>query len=101
MIRVYGYSDDNVVIDGDYDDEIGCYNEDVVIVFSDNTVIRVGYSKVDLGVWWIDVANRGFENHSLQVCTDENAEIYSDVFEIDANVIFTCTTQQKYPAGRP
>lgn len=98
MTRVYGYSDDNVVFG---DDEIGCYCEDVVIAFDDCTIIRVGYGKKDLAVWWIEVAHKGSKEHALSICTDEDADIYSDIFEIDADVVFCNSIKQKYPNGKP
>lgn len=98
MTKVYGYSDDIVTYG---DDEIDCYDDDVIIVFSDNTIIRVGYSKESLGVWWIEVVHAGTAAHRLEICTDEEAEIYSDVFEIDADVAAAFTTRQKYPLGKP
>lgn len=88
MVRVYGRSDDLVEIEGsDYcEDEIGCYNEDVIIVFEDGTQIRVGYSKGNIAVWYIVVECEGTAEHNLCICNDENADIYSDIFEIDSEI---------------
>ena len=43
MVKVYGCSDDLVEIEGSTceEDEIGCYDRDVLIYFVDGTVIRV------------------------------------------------------------
>lgn len=88
MVKVYGASDDLVEIEGsEYkDDEIGCYNSDVVIIFEDGTKIRVGYPKSGLAVWWVKVEVRGSAEQTLKECADEDAEIYSDIFEIDSEV---------------
>ena len=89
MVRVYGMSDDLVEIEGaEYPyDEVGCFDSDVRIWFDDGTVIRVGYSKPNLGVWFIEVEEEGSANSELFICEDENADIYSDIFEIDANFL--------------
>lgn len=89
MIKVYGYSDDLVEIEGTayINDEIGCYKSDVRIFFYDETQIRVSYGKPGHGgVWGITVENRGTAEQRLTECFDADAEIYSDVFEIDAEV---------------
>ena len=46
-MTVYGYGDDNLVIEGaPYPaDEIGCYDSDVYIRFSDGTLIKAWYVK--------------------------------------------------------
>lgn len=89
MVRVYGVSDDLVEIEGaEYPyDEVGCFDSDVRIWFDDGTVIRVGYGKPNLAVWFIDVEEEGSANTDLFICEDENADIYSDIFDIDANFI--------------
>ena len=95
MAKVYGYSDDVVCIehiDGGCT-EIDCYNKDVRICFEDDTEIRVGYSKENAEIWWIEVETRGTATQTLEVCEDENAEVYSDVFYIDAEVV--CNTVVK------
>lgn len=98
--KVYGYSDDIVCINDS--DEIDCFNSDTVIVFSDSTVIRIGYSKAGIGVWWIDIEHLGEAESKLTYCTDEEAEIYSDIFETNADVIYAVkTASQKYPNGKP
>lgn len=89
MVRAYGMSDDLVEIEGDeypYD-EVGCYDRDVKIWFDDGTVICVGYGKQDLAVWYIEVEEKGSAKSELEICEDEDADIYSDIFEIDANFV--------------
>ncbi len=89
MVKVYGCSDDLVEIEGTkyMDDEIGCYNCDVSIWFTDGTEILVSYGKPGYGgVWGITVENEGSAEQKLTECFDEDADIYSDIFEIDAEV---------------
>lgn len=84
MIRIYGASDDLVEIEGSeyQENEIGCFDSQVRIWFKDGTVILVGYPKEDTAVWWIKVENRGVGYWRLTECDDEDAEIYSDIFEM-------------------
>lgn len=84
MIRIYGASDDLVEIEGSeyQEDEIGCYNSQVRIWFKDGTVIMIGYPKEDTAVWWVKVENKGIGYWKITECNDENAEIYSDIFEM-------------------
>ena len=90
MIKVYGYSDDNLVIEGaPYPaDEIGCYCSEVIVTFSDGTVISAYYGKDDfLAIWAIKVIEKGTAEQKLTECFDEDADPYSDVFEIDADYV--------------
>lgn len=88
MVKVFGESDDLCEIEGSVyqENEIGCYNHNVKIHFVDGTVIRVGYPKANAAIWWIEVEKQGTAEQSLTVCNDENARIYSDIFEIDAEI---------------
>ena len=92
MVKVYGYSDDNLVIEGASSpyDELSCYESVAKIWFSDGTIIKCGYGKAGQGIWWIDVVQEGTAEYKLTTCNDENAEIYSDVFEIDAEYVKHC-----------
>lgn len=89
MVKIYGYSDDVVVIENSKyeEDEIGCYDATVRIHFSDGTVIHIGYPKPGMGVWWIEVEQMGTAKMEQKLCFDEDAEIYSDIFMIDAEIV--------------
>ena len=89
MLKVYGCSDDLVEIEGaEYpNDEIGCFERDVKIKFTDGTEIKVGYSKPDLAIWWIRVEKRGTANQTMTSCWDEDAFPYSDVLTIDSELL--------------
>jgi len=88
MVKVYGYSDDLVTMENTkyIEHEIDCFNRDVLITFEDGTVIRVGYPKRMGAIWWIRVVKTGTADHIHTMCTDEDADIYSDIFEIDSEV---------------
>ena len=98
MVKVYGASDDLVEIENSQykEDEIGCYDHDVRIRFLDGTIIRVGYPKDGLGIWWIDIEKQGTAEHKLTICDDEDSRIYSDIFEIDSEIKSHSVIKQKY-----
>ena len=86
MIKVYGASDDLVEIGGSEYREIDAINSNVRIWFEDGTVILVGYGKEELGIWWVKVEKEGSANYTLEICEDEDAQIYSDIFRIDSTI---------------
>lgn len=67
------------------------------IRFVDGTVIRVGYPKTDAAIWWIEVEKQGTAAQSLTVCENEDANPYSDVFEIDAEIKSHSVIKRKHP----
>ena len=89
MVRIYGCSDDLVEVEGStyYEDEIGCFDSNVRIWFDDGTVVLVGYPKLGQAVWWINVENEGTATMVVSRCDDEDAPIYSDVLEIEAEIV--------------
>ena len=98
MVKIYGACDDLVEIEGSaykYN-EICCWDQDVRIRFQDGTIIRIGYPKEDMAVWWIEVEADGTAEHTLTICEDEDADIYSDVFEIDSEIKSHRLIKQKY-----
>ena len=86
MTKVYGYSDDILCFEYENGsaDEIGCYDEIVIASFTDGTKIRAKYGKENKGIWSIEVIKKGTAKQKLTLCNDENADIYSDVLEIEA-----------------
>ena len=89
MIKVYGYSDDNLVIEGARypNDEISCFERIVRIAFTDGTIIDAWYGKKGQAIWTIKVIEKGTARQTLTICEDEDADIYSDVFEIEADFV--------------
>ena len=87
MVKVYGVSDDLVEIEGSKyaEDEIDCFERNVRIWFDDGAIIRASYS--DGGIWRIYVEHTGTGNNSLAVCHDEDADIYSDIYRTDAEIV--------------
>jgi hypothetical protein len=81
--RIYGSSDDLIEFEGDVDGEVGCYGTDdaeqgVLVVCSDGTLLEVKYGKDGDAVWGIRVINRGDLFRRIEVCTDPEADPYSD-----------------------
>ena len=75
MIKVYGCSDDLVEIEGapyPYD-EVGCFEKNVRIWFSDGTEILVGYPKEEGAIWWINRIKQGDADQGMLFCHDEDA----------------------------
>ena len=87
-MKVYGTSDDLVQLEGSkyQENEIGCYGSDVIIAFDDGAVIRVSYGKPEGAIWEITLLKRGTAGNAVFICYDEDDEIYSDIFETDAEV---------------
>lgn len=81
--RVYGYSDDNVMCEGDFHDEIGCYDTDLSIRFSDGTILATHYGKTvngkNEGIWHIQMVVDGPLFDRIEECFDSDARIYSDI----------------------
>ncbi len=88
MLKIFGYSDDLVEIEGSNckENEIDCHNQDVRIWFKDGTIIRIGYSKPNMAVWYIQIEQKGSAEQMLKICEDENDDPYSDIFWIDAEI---------------
>lgn len=102
MSKIYGYSDDIVCIEHIEGGctEIDCYGKDVLLNFDDGTVARIGYPKANLSVWWAEIEEEGYAYTKLRVCEDEEASIYSDVLEVDAELESYSVVEQKYPKGK-
>jgi len=82
--KVYGCSDDLIEICGEINAEHGCSGtadkeQGVLVVFSDGTLLEVKYAKDSKDIWGIRVVERGTLFEKLDICTDEDAEIYSDI----------------------
>ena len=77
-----------VIIQGDVI-EVHDYGQGFLVneVREDGTTILVGYGKKDKAIWWIKIADCGSAPCNLIDCEDEEAEIYSDVFEIEAEAV--------------
>lgn len=85
---VYGYSDDTLVIKDSrhIQGDIDCFHKEVTITFDDGAVIRCGYPKPNMGVWYIDILAYGSEHYVHTVCKNEDDARYSDSYFTKANI---------------
>lgn len=83
MTKVYGCSDDLVEIEGDVRAEFDALLEEdtkgLLLSFSDGTVLAMKYCLNFPGVWGARVYNKGSLFKEVEVCTDSEAKVYSDV----------------------
>lgn len=90
--KVYGASDDLIEVEGGKcAGEVGCYGTDrrdngVLLMFDDATILEVKYGKEGLGVWEVRVLRKGPQFDRIDVCTDEDADPYSDVAHFKADM---------------
>lgn len=89
MAKIYGYSDDLLVVEeSDFEeDEINCFGQDARVVLEDGTVARFHYPKAEhLAVWGCEVEIGGSGTYELLECYDEDADPASDVLTTEADV---------------
>jgi len=82
--RIFGCSDDLIEFEGDIQGETGDYGTDerehgVLLVFSDGTLLEVKYGKGRRAIWGISLVSKGTLFVGIEQCTNEDAEIYSDI----------------------
>ena len=87
MIKVSGYSDDLVEIEGALywpgeNDEIDAYDQDVIIYFRDGTILRMTYD----GAWKAVVEKEGTAKYTIEKLI-QNDDYYSDLFTIETDKI--------------
>ena len=84
MIKVSGYSDDAIEIEGatQWGDEIDAYDHDVIIYFRDSTILRMTYD----GAWKAVVEKEGTAKHTIEKLI-QNDDYYSDLFTIETDKI--------------
>jgi hypothetical protein len=89
--KIYGTSDDLIELEGDIRGEVGCFGTDdqehgVLLFCSDATVLEVKYGKNKKAIWEVKVLKRGSLFDRIGVCTDEDADPYSDVAHFRAGL---------------
>ena len=83
FLKIYGHSDDLIEIEGDIEDEIGCFDSDVEIIASDGTILFAHYGSPELGgVWKISVEKLGVGTKMTHTpAVDEDGD-YSDIVTV-------------------
>ena len=79
MLKVYGYSDDTVEIEGQMNDSISIFDATLRIHFIDGTIVDIRYGKDDKAIWDITLVAVGELFERLDLCDDEDADVYSDI----------------------
>ena len=104
-IEVYGCSDDLIEVDGDIRDEHGRFavGQWSFVVFSDGTVLRVGYSTDKSGNWRVERIREGaatFNHVSAELRQVEDEDEYSDVGVLDGPIEWVKFTNARSSAVR-
>lgn len=98
--RIYGTSDDLIEVEGGKAaGEVGCYGAGddgkpgVLLCCSDGTILEVKYGKEDAGIWEIKLLRRGNDFDRIDICTDDDADPYSDqaFFKSDLKWVYAAT----------
>ncbi len=98
MSQVYGQSDDNVYIDGDYSGQYSYFSNNyekkgIMLILSDGTILEIKYGKAGLGIWGILVIKKGVLFDHIDYCIDDDADIYSDIayFRKGISYVYGCS----------
>lgn len=98
--RIYGGSDDYVIMNGDIHGQIDHYSSDeddkgVLVFVDDGTVFQAQYSMN--GVWKITVHKKGELFDKLDICDDPDAAPHSDVLHLKpgAKLAYAATEWEK------
>ncbi len=89
--KVYGTSDDLIEFEGDVRGEVGCFGTDrdehgVLLVCSDGSVLEAKYGKGGQGIWEVKLLKPGNLFDRIDICTDADADPYSDVAHFKAGL---------------
>ncbi len=77
--KVYGVSDDLIEFDGDVSGEVMLASGPSLLMFSDGTILTINYGANGVAIWKIVVLKEGPLLKRVDICTDEDADVYSDV----------------------
>lgn len=86
MLKVYGTSDDLIELEGCLNEEIPCYDGNVILEFSDGTVLKIEYGKPEGAIWKITPMSVGHNFIELTECLDDEENPYSDVAVLDFDI---------------
>ena len=82
--EVYGASDDLIEVEGDVRGE-HC-SDDVFLIISDGTILKIKYGKDSMAVWEIRLIEKGTLFATIKPCFDEDADRYSDTAMFNSGV---------------
>lgn len=81
FLKIYGASDDLVEIEGDMEDEIPCYEQDVEILVNDGTRLRAHYGTG--GMWRLSVVQTGTETTVTHTPASDPDTNYTDMVTLE------------------
>jgi hypothetical protein len=85
-LKIYGYSDDLIEIEGDIREEFNCYDEVVMYLgISDGTLIAVEYT--EHGFWRFNIIRKGTSIFSKSKGTNLDDD-YSDVIYLNGDDLY-------------
>lgn len=87
-IKIYGQSDDLIIIEGDIEEEYNWYyNEPRYIIFSDGSLIKVQYDAPDYpSKWKINIEKLDNNTESKYIPALDSVDNYSDILELDGHI---------------
>ena len=94
MSKIYGQSDDNVYLEGEYNGQYSNYfkaEKGFMFFFDDGTILKIRYG--ELGIWKIELIHLGHLFDDIEYCNDPDAEIYSDIvyFKKGLKKVYACS----------
>lgn len=100
--KVYGSNDDLIEVDGDVRGEVGCYGTDdrkkgVLLIFSDGTLLEVEYCGRVSGVWEVKLIKQGELFEKIDIQTDPDADVYSDIAHFKDGLKFAYAAKEWEP----
>ncbi len=81
-VTLSGYSDDLIYIRGAITEEWANGEREVLIAFSDGTVLRIGYHTI----WRIDPVTKGSAELTITKCPEDDETNYSDRAELTGDI---------------
>jgi len=103
--KIYGSLDENIHFEGDISGQVDCCGTNhratgILIACSDGTVLDVKYCKnisgVNPGIWGITVLNKGDLFDKIEIYTDNNTDIYSDIVYLQDGIKSAYVSIKKY-----
>lgn len=92
QLTFYGHSDDLIEIEGDIEDEIPCWDQNVEILVNDGTILLAHYGTG--GIWNFTIVKNG--EGSLINHVKANTNHYSDVVTISNPLVKKLSAKWNY-----
>ena len=100
--KVYGQSDDNIYLDGEYNGQYTYYGtytaeKGILLIFNDGSILEIKYGKAELGIWGINIIRKGDLFDRIEYCNNEDADISSDIayFKKGISFVYGCSRWER------